>query len=162
GGRVPLAAMARLARLKTARMAAALAPRSLAAPTISGSPVVGQTLTSSTGTWTGSPSSFSYQWQRCDSAGASCASIAGASGESYPGSADDAGSSIRVSVTARNGFGTATAQSAPTGVVAGSGAPANTSLPAISGVAQSGQTLSGSTGSWTGSPTNFAFQWQRC
>ncbi len=38
--------------------------------------------------------------------------------------------------------------------------PANTVLPALAGTAQSGQTLSCSTGTWANSPTSYAYQWQ--
>ena len=40
--------------------------------------------------------------------------------------------------------------------------PANTALPVISGTAQQGQRLTTSGGSWTNSPTAFAYQWQDC
>jgi subtilisin family serine protease len=40
--------------------------------------------------------------------------------------------------------------------------PVNTALPVISGTAQSGQTLSSSTGSWQNSPTGYSYQWARC
>jgi hypothetical protein len=40
-----------------------------------------------------------------------------------------------------------------------SGPPANTGLPQISGTAQAGKRLSCSTGSWTNSPTSFAYGW---
>ena len=40
--------------------------------------------------------------------------------------------------------------------------PASTSPPAISGRAQQGQTLTESHGSWTNSPTGYAYQWQDC
>jgi len=40
--------------------------------------------------------------------------------------------------------------------------PANTTPPAVSGSAQSGQALTASPGSWSGSPTSYAYQWQRC
>ena len=42
----------------------------------------------------------------------------------------------------------------------GGNAPANTVAPAITGTAQEGQTLSCSTGTWSGSPT-YAYQWKR-
>ncbi len=41
-------------------------------------------------------------------------------------------------------------------------APVNVSLPSISGIVGQGQTLSEAHGSWTNSPTSFAYQWQDC
>lgn len=38
--------------------------------------------------------------------------------------------------------------------------PANTSAPTITGVAQQGQTLTASSGTWDNSPTAYAYQWQ--
>lgn len=40
-------------------------------------------------------------------------------------------------------------------------APVNTVAPAITGTAQEGQELSVSTGTWTGSPTSYEYQWYR-
>ena len=39
-------------------------------------------------------------------------------------------------------------------------APVNTVLPAITGTAQVGQTLAASSGTWTNSPTTYAYQWK--
>ena len=160
--RLPLGVVRRLARVMIARMTAELAPRNTVAPTISGTPAPGQTLTATAGTWVGEPTSFAYQWQRCDAAGAACASIDAATGQTYLVSDADVGTTLRVGVTARNGVGSATEISAPTAVVQATGAPVNTAPPTITGTAQVGQTLSATTGTWSGSPTSFAFQWQRC
>jgi len=42
----------------------------------------------------------------------------------------------------------------------GGGAPVNSVLPVISGTAQTGSTLTASTGTWTNSPTGYTYQWQ--
>jgi hypothetical protein len=145
--------------------AAAAAPVNTAPPTITGTPTVGQTLTATDGTWSNSPTSFSYQWQRCNGGGNNCASISGATNKSYALTATDAGHAIRVRVTAANADGSATAASDATTAVApavSTAAPKNTSAPTISGTARVGQTLAASAGSWSGNPTSFAFQWLHC
>ena len=140
-------------------------PVNTAAPTISGTPQDGQTLTASPGSWTGAqPITYAYQWQRCDSGGASCAAIAGATNAAFGATSADVGSTLRVTVTGTNAAGWASANSAATTVVQAAGvAPANTAAPTISGTPQDGQTLSASTGTWTGSqPITYAYQWQSC
>ena len=42
------------------------------------------------------------------------------------------------------------------------GAPLNTALPAIGGSPQQGQSATASAGTWTNSPTAYAYQWLRC
>lgn len=151
GRRLPLTTMTRLAKIMAVRMTAELMPKSTAAPTISGSPAVGQTLMASTGTWSGKPTIFTYQWQRCDVAASACAPIASATSATYVVTDADVGSTLRVAVTARNVVGSATASSAPTDVIPASGAPVEAALPRLAGVAQIGRMvgchLSGGTGS---------------
>jgi Cellulase (glycosyl hydrolase family 5) len=97
----------------------ATAPTNTALPQVSGTAQAGQTLTASTGTWTGSPTpSYARQWKRCDGAGANCVAITGATASTFALTTTDVGSTLRVSVTATNGAGSATATSAQTAVVA--------------------------------------------
>jgi len=137
-------------------------PSNSSAPAISGTTRQGQTLSATAGAWSGTaPLTYAYQWQRCNSSGASCVAVASATGTTYVLASADVGSTIRVSVTASNSAGSATSASPATAVVAGP--PANTSLPAISGTSQSGQTLTATAGSWSGTaPLTYAYQWQRC
>jgi hypothetical protein len=118
GSRVPLSLMTRLAKIMAVRMTNELVPRNTALPTISGTPSVGDTLTAAPGSWAGSPMTFTYQWQRCDAAGAGCADIVGATSQTYLVDEADRGSSLRVAVSARNTVASASAASAPTSVVA--------------------------------------------
>jgi hypothetical protein len=136
------------------------APANTTAPAVSGTPKVGQTLTVSDGTWSGSPTSYAYQWQRCTSS--ACANIAGATSRTYKIGSADAGRTLRAVVSATNADGTSTANSNQTPVVAANGAPANTGRPTIGGDAYVGQELTADNGSWTGSPTSFTYQWLRC
>ncbi len=52
--------------------------------------------------------------------------------------------------------------SARIGLVAPQQVPANVSAPSISGSAVQGQALTEAHGSWSNSPTGYAYQWQRC
>lgn len=105
------------------RAAASTKPTPKTPPKISGLAEVGVTLTATRGTWTGTPTSFHFQWLRCDTTGAACAAIAGATGKSYTPTTTDIGHTLRVRVIARNSSGSATATSAATGVVPPSGCP---------------------------------------
>jgi len=95
------------------------APTNTASPAISGPTLSGKTLTASAGSWTGNPSSVTFQWQRCSSTG--CASIAGATGWTMTLAKADVGSSIRVIVIAANASGFTTAAAPAVGPVRGSG-----------------------------------------
>lgn len=93
------------------------APSNTAAPAISGTPQQGQTLTTSNGSWNGSPTAYAYQWQDCDSSGANCANIAGATSSSYTLASSDVGHTLVSVVTASNSGGSATKASSPSGQV---------------------------------------------
>lgn len=85
----------------------AIAPSNTVAPVISGTAVVGQTLTSTTGTWIGNPTpTYSYQWKRG-------ATNIGTNSNTYTLVAADAGntSNITCVVTATNASGSANATS---------------------------------------------------
>src|SRR5689334_21142276 len=51
---------------------AAVLPANTAPPVITGTMVAGQNIYTTNGSWSGNPTSYSYQWLRCDSAGANC------------------------------------------------------------------------------------------
>lgn len=93
------------------------APVNTAEPKISGTAQVGQTLTASQGSWSNSPTSFSYQWRRCNAQANGCANIGGADTSTYLVRGNDEGDTIRVRVTAKNADGSATATSNATDVV---------------------------------------------
>jgi hypothetical protein len=84
------------------------APKSTERPTISGTARVGQTLTADNGSWSGNPTSFGYQWQRCDADGSNCGNILGATNRTHTLRTADLGFRLRVQVTARNDKGSAT------------------------------------------------------
>jgi hypothetical protein len=138
-------------------------PENVSPPTLTGLAVVGETLTASTGSWTGTqPITFTYAWQRCDATGAGCSAPI-ATGNTYVVVDADIGSTLRVEVTGTNGEGTASALSAPTAVVTSPTPPVNTVEPSVSGSTAEGGTLSATTGTWTGAGTiTYAFQWVRC
>jgi sugar lactone lactonase YvrE len=94
------------------------APVLSTAATITGTTTVGETLTAGQGTWTNSPVLYSYVWEDCDSSGANCVPIVGATASTYTLASADAGHTIRVVVTATNGGGSADSTSAATATVA--------------------------------------------
>ena len=164
--------MKRILTVATALVVAAIAtgtalavpPSNTGPPSVTGTPRVGETLTAQNGTWTNSPTSFTYQWQRCTAAGPPCAGIAGATQRTYDLVAADAGSTIRVRVIAANADGASQPVfSGRTAVVQqAAGAPTNAARPTVTGDPRVGQELSAENGTWTGNPTSFAYQWQRC
>src|ERR687886_2123476 len=128
-------------------------------------PQVGQVLVRGQGAWVGSAplSLASVLWQRCDLLGASCTTV-GTSAK-YTVQSADTGSTLRVVVAVKNGVGSTSLASPLTLPVGGSAPPsppASTAPPTVTGTPQDGQTLSATTGTWSGSPSSYGYQWQRC
>ncbi len=90
---------------ETLREAFPTTPASTAAPALTGTPVVGQTLSCSQGSWSHEPTYLVYQWLRNGTV------IAGQAGPTYTVQAADSGHSMTCSITAGNGAGAATATS---------------------------------------------------
>jgi hypothetical protein len=143
-------------------------PSNTTQPAISGTATVGSTLTATQGSWTGNPTSFSFQWVRCpsdggDATGSNCAAVGGATTQAYIVSSSDVGFRLRVRVTATNADGSAAAASNATALVAAEAqAPVRISDPVVSGTARAGSTLTATQGQWRNNPTSFSFQWVRC
>lgn len=90
---------------------AASTPRNTVLPAITGTAQVGQTLTSTTGTWTGAGITYTRQWT------ANNVNIAGATAATYVPIVGQIGQVIRVRVTATNASGAVVAISNPTAAV---------------------------------------------
>ena len=93
-------------------------PTNSAVPAVSGIARTGETLDASTGSWTGSPSSYTYQWKRANAADGTYSNISSATSNQYNLTDEDIGSYIKVSVAAVNGVGVSSdALSAATSIV---------------------------------------------
>jgi hypothetical protein len=156
------AALAVSVLVAAATAAPQVAPVNIEPPTITGIPRVGEALTAQNGTWQNSPTEYRYRWLRCNPGGNSCVLLA-SDGKTYRVGQADVGETLRVRVTAVNADGATNARSEQTEVVASNAAPlTNTARPTITGDPRVGQELTASEGTWTGNPTTFAYQWQRC
>lgn len=90
-------------------LSAFTAPAASVAPVITGTAKVGQTLTLTPGTWTGSsPKTFAYQWK------VGGVNIAGATGTTYIPVVGNIGSPITATVTATNIVSSVSATTAAT------------------------------------------------
>ena len=129
-------------------------PASEVAPGVLGTRRVGHTLTCSKGTWSGTQDfTYLYQWERDGT------SILGATNETYVVQSEDEGHTLSCRVTAENeaGFAPSTSQGVFVPVL-----PENTVAPGISGGVKVGDTLTCSTGFWSGTlPLNYSYQWGR-
>jgi hypothetical protein len=133
----------------------AIPPSNTVAPVISGSSDIGSVLTTTDGTWTGTaPITYTYQWKQSGNP------IIGETNSTYTLVVADYSRNITCEVTATNVAGSSSATS--NGIICTGVAPVNTVAPVISGTPTVGQTLSSTTGTWTGNPTpTYTYQWKR-
>lgn len=125
-----------------------VAPVNTVAPAVTGTAHVGQTLSTTSGTWTddGSPT-FTYQWQRDNAGGGVYSNITGATSITYQLTAADDGCHVRCAVTDSTPDGATLANSNAVSVTYS--APINTMAPALTGTATIGSLLSCDTGTWS-------------
>jgi alpha-tubulin suppressor-like RCC1 family protein len=151
--------------------AAKAAPKNTKAPTISGTTRVPNQLSVTNGTWSGAPTSYTYQWFRCNAAvkkassklASSCSTISSATVATYTLTDADAGKFMVARVSGVNVSGTVSIHSASTVAITPRViAPKNTVAATISGTAQVSRVLTTSTGTWIENPTDYLYQWMRC
>ncbi len=133
-------------------------------PSVTGTPQVGQTLTTGSGTWSDSSTvGYAYQWQSCDGFGAECKDIDGANGETYEPSEHDEGDALRALITASDADESTSKISDATQPIAPAGAPTEEEAPVVTGTALEGQTLSAGNGEWSSEGSiSYSYQWERC
>jgi hypothetical protein len=126
-------------------------------PSITGPPTPGQSVLCEHGSWSNSPTGYTYQWNRDGTA------ISDAIGSTYLVASGDAGHSLTCTVIASNNAGpSAPATSPPVSVpTSAPGVPVNVRVPVISGSPATGDTLSCGDGQWTNDPTRYTIQWNR-
>ncbi|MFN2467279.1 MAG: hypothetical protein ABR521_04000 [Gaiellaceae bacterium] len=108
----------------SAIVSVAAAPENTTAPSITGKAMVGELLFANPGKYAGGiPTRYTYQWTRCNSAGASCTGISGETKQTYTVRSADVKFTLRVAVTAANDYGSDVTTSDRTAVV--------TTVPAI-------------------------------
>ncbi|WP_432044187.1 Tat pathway signal protein [Streptomyces cadmiisoli] len=127
--------------------------KNTAAPRVTGTAKAGAKVTAAPGSWSATPTSYTYQWKADGKA------ISGATAASYTVPASVVGKKLTVTVTAvRSGWQSGTATSAAVTVAKGD-APKATKLPVISGTAKVGRTLKTTKGTWSPAATSYKYQW---
>ena len=102
-----VAALAVMVVTPTHSAAAGRVPFNETAPTISGTPAVGQTLRELHGQWSPRPTSYEISWLRCDGMGNNCADVSDGTSTAYTLTAADAGHSIEAAEYGGNAAGRA-------------------------------------------------------
>lgn len=136
--------------------AANTAPLNTVAPVISGTAQVGQQLSVSTGTWTGAPTSYRYQWYRDNFNTASA--VGGATSSAFTPTEAEVGVTMKCVVYGVNADGIGGVAVSDDETVR-TNKPEVTVSPVVSGTPSVGQELSTTNGTWDNSPTSYAYQW---
>jgi len=127
----------------------------VAPPVVNGTAQVGERVRTTTGDWTPTGLTFTYQWLRDGSP------IAGATSASYKVRLEDLAATLSAEVTATDATDqTATATSDPTGAVR-RGVLEVVDRPSISGVTRYDHRLTADPGAWAPKVKNVRFQWLR-
>jgi hypothetical protein len=139
-------------------------PADITAPAIGGTARIGEVLTATAGTWSGTPPlSFEYRWYRCDATGLACLPIPGATAARYALSVFDVGGTLRVAVTASNGGGSSPAAISRATAVVAPAPVQNLERPGVGGVAEVGRRLTATPGRWSATgPLDLLYRWLRC
>lgn len=85
-------------------------PTNTVAPKVTGTPKVGETLSTTTGTWTETPTSYTYQWERSPNGSTEVEGVSGAHSSAYTLTSADKDEYLRCSVRATNSAGTSAAK----------------------------------------------------
>ncbi len=144
-------------------------PANVEAPTIEGEAREGHRLTANHGTWAGTQpvNSFEYHWAACNAI-SGCTPV-GTNSTTYTPTGFEvrAGDKLMVTVTAKNSIGSTSVASSSVGPIAGS-SPVVKVAPILTGLAEEGQPLTVSSGTWEGTeqegaePLSYTYQWQLC
>ncbi|MDJ1114446.1 peptidoglycan DD-metalloendopeptidase family protein [Microbacterium dauci] len=122
-------------------------------PTVSGSGLVGQTLTANAGSWSPAPVTLQYQWYRNGEP------ISKATARTYTPTTADAGRKVLVMVTGtKRGYTPAVRASASRTIT---GTFTTAPKPKISGAFTPGSRLTVTTGTWSPTPTTLSITWLR-
>jgi hypothetical protein len=137
-------------------------PTNTTPPTITGTAQQGQTLTEVHGSWTHTPTGYTYQWLQCSSTGTGCTPIEHATNQTYVPAEADVGHTIKVEEIASNAGGAGSPATSIATAEIKPAVPVDTSPPTITGTPQQGQTLTEVHGSWKYAPTGYSYRWLRC
>lgn len=122
-------------------------------PTITGTARVDSTLTASTGTWSPTGATYTYQWMLDGTP------VPGATGPTFTPGPADVTRRVTVAVKAsKTGYASVTSTSVPTAEIA-PGLLTATTKPTISGTPKVGSTLTATSGTWSKPGLTYAYQW---